>query len=361
MSIRTLVVTGPGHAEIRESEEEPLLENMFRAETMFSGLSAGTELTWFRGTNPFLTSTWDAETGSFAPGRPSVRYPIVDSGYMSVARVSRTRTAAVEEGATVAMTYGHSSAHHANPLTEHVVVLPEGLDAVLGVFAAHLGPICANGLLHAAPDHVPAESLAAGVRDRLVLVTGAGPIGLLTGLLASAHGAAEVVVADPDPARRRAAEALGLNAVDEDDLLSERLKARWRHGPADHGADLVFQCRGRAQSLANALRALRPQGIVIDLAFYPGGAEEVRLGEEFHHNGLTLRCAQIGRVPRSQVGVWDRRRLSGATVGLLRSHGALIREHVITDVLPLADAPGLLAELSDRRRSVITAAFDLRS
>lgn len=76
------------------------------------------------------------------------------------------------------------------------------------------------------------------------------------------------------------------------------LKTRWRHGPGDRGADVVFQCRGQAASLALALRVLRPQGAVVDLAFYSDSAGEVRLGEEFHHNGLAVRCAQIGRVPR---------------------------------------------------------------
>ena len=46
------------------------------------------------------------------------------------------------------------------------------------------------------------------------------------------------------------------------------LKTRWRHGPGDHGADLVFQCRGKPEALHAALRAVRPQGSVIDLAFY---------------------------------------------------------------------------------------------
>ncbi len=51
-------------------------------------------------------------------------------------------------------------------------------------------------------------------------------------------------------------------------------------------------------SLHTALKALRPQGTAIDLAFYQGGADALRLGEEFHHNGLSIRCAQINRVPR---------------------------------------------------------------
>jgi threonine dehydrogenase-like Zn-dependent dehydrogenase len=39
-------------------------------------------------------------------------------------------------------------------------------------------------------------------------------VGLLTGLYARHHGAAAVVVADPTPTRRAAAEALGLEALD---------------------------------------------------------------------------------------------------------------------------------------------------
>ena len=70
---------------------------------------------------------------------------------------------------------------------------------------------------------------------------------------------------------------------------------------------------------------LRPQGTVVDLAFYQGGADAVRLGEEFHHNGLGIRCAQIGRVPRGLATTWDRERLSAETIELLRADGDAIR------------------------------------
>ena len=133
------------------------------------------------------------------------------------------------------------------------------------------------------------------------------------------------------------------------------LKGRWRHGPGDRGADVVFQCRGRTAALALALRLLRPQGTVIDLAFYTDDGSALRLGAEFHHNGLTVRCAQIGRVPRGTDHPWDRERLSAETIELLRADGAAVREHVITDVVPLADGPALLADLAARRRHVVQA------
>jgi threonine dehydrogenase-like Zn-dependent dehydrogenase len=237
-----------------------------------------------------------------------------------------------------------------------VVVLPPDLEPLLGVYVAHLGPICANGLLHAAADAGGGE-LAAGVRGRLVVVTGGGAIGLLVGLLARVHGAAEVVVVDPTPDRRAAATALGLAAVDDGPEVARELKLRWRHGAGDHGADVAFQCRGQIAPLTEALRCLRPQAAVIDLAFYPGGAPELALGEEFHHNGLTVRCAQIGRVPRGLAHAWDRERLSRETIALLRAHGDLIREHLITDVVELDEAPELMLRMAAREHEVLQAVF----
>lgn len=355
--VRTLVVPRPGVLEIAEEPEPPLGEGRFRAETLFTGLSAGTELTWYRGTSPYLTAGWEPELGLFDHRRPAQAFPVRRLGYMEVARVTSSRTAAVPEGEVVAMAYGHSTVVHGDPVTQHVVPLPPGLDPLLGIYVAHLGPICVNGLLHAAADAGGAE-LSTGVRGRLVVVVGGGPIGLLVGLLARAHGADEVVVLDATEQRRRAAVGLGLHAVEDAPDAARDLKTRWRHGPADHGADVVFQCRGRPSALATALRCLRPQGTVVDLAFYTGGADEVALGEEFHHNGLTLRCAQIGRVPRGLAATWDRRRLSSETLDMLRDHGAQVREHLLTDVVPFDRAPELFAEVSERRRHVLTAAFE---
>jgi threonine dehydrogenase-like Zn-dependent dehydrogenase len=358
VSIRTLVVPRPGVLEVAETPEPPLADGRFRGQTLFTGLSAGTELTWYRGTSPYFRAGWDAELGLFDRDRPAQRFPVDRLGYMEVARVTHSRTPAVAEGTVVAMAYGHATVVHGDPVTQHVVPLPPALDPVLGIYAAHLGPICANGLLHAAADVGGAE-LAAGVRGRLVLVIGGGAIGLLVGLLARMHGAAEVVVVDPTPQRRAAAVGLGLQAVDDTSDVARDLKARWRHGPGDHGADVVFQCRGQAAALATALRCLRPQGTVIDLAFYTGGADAVTFGEEFHHNGLAVRCAQIGRVPRGLAGSWDRRRLSQETVALLQDHGSEVRAHVLTDVVGFDDAPAVFAELSERRRPVISVAFEV--
>jgi threonine dehydrogenase-like Zn-dependent dehydrogenase len=353
MAERVVVLAGPGRVELREEEPAASRDGTFRVRTLYSGVSAGTELSYVKGSNPYLSAGWDAERGLFRPGEPSTAYPVSRLGYMEVARVVESRTPVIAEGTVTAMAYGHRTGYLADPLADRFVPLPEDLDPLLGVYVAHLGPICANGLLHAAADLYGPDvrGLADGVRGRLVAVTGAGVIGLLTALFARWHGAASVVVVDPTPRRREVAAALGLASLDpEAGDPAVRLKTEWSHGPGDRGADVVFQCRGQASALHLALRLLRPQGTVVDLAFYQSGAADLRLGEEFHHGGLALRCAQIGRVPRGLAPTWDRTRLSGETIALLRAYGDAARRHLISAVLPFDEAPQLLTDLAHRRR-----------
>ncbi|OYO18682.1 zinc-binding alcohol dehydrogenase [Enemella dayhoffiae] len=362
MKRRNLIVCAPGRIEIVTEELPELPDGGLLLETIATGFSAGTELTYVKGVNPALHRVLDTELGLFVEnpgGATDVAYPVTRMGYMEVARVAKSRTAAFAEGAVVAIPYGHATHHVADPVREHIVPVPDDLDPLLGVYVAHMGPICANGLLHAAAEVSGAatDSLGAGVRGRLVVITGAGLIGLLVALMAQHHGAREVVVVDADPQRRAYAEQLGFTALDLDDDPGLVLKTRWRHGAGDHGADVVFQCRGQAAAMHQALRCLRPQGTLVDLAFYTAGAQELRLGEEFHHNGLRIVTAQIGRVPRGLAHVWDRQRLSAETIEVLRVCGDRITEHLGTDVIPLDEAPELMRQLAARERHVLSAIF----
>jgi threonine dehydrogenase-like Zn-dependent dehydrogenase len=361
--IQCLGFQAPGRPYIWSYFEDPLDEGCFQVETTYSGFSAGTELTFLKGTNPMLHAAWDGRLGTFDHAAEGVGYPVPFVGYMEVGVVAESRAEGIEPGSTVAMTYGHKTGHAAPAAAGGFTVLAEGFNSLLGIYVAQMGPICANALLHAAAEANggAVSSLAEGVEGRRVLVTGAGVVGLLTGLWAKRLGAEAVAIADVTPARLAVVEALGLLPLDDAAGEAWRtVKATWQDGDAP-GADLVFQCRGKSAALGGALRSLRPQGTVIDLAFYQGGAADLRLGEEFHHNGLSIRCAQISRVPRGLESIWDRQRLSAETVGFLRSDGDLVAEHLITDVVPFEEGPAFVRELGDRRRHTIQAVFDMRS
>lgn len=360
--IRSLGIESRGKPYFLQYEEGPPADGHVRLETLYTGFSAGTELTFLKNTNPYFHSRFDGGRGVFIENEPDLRYPVPFLGYMEVARVSESRAPGFETGDVVASTYAHKSGHTADPFQDVLVPLPAGFDPILGIFVAQMGPIAANGILHADADAFGANvsSFGAGIAGRNVVVFGAGTVGLMTALFAEKLGASGVIVADPSEFRRDKARAMGLMAMSEEEVW-HYAKSRWHNGGNDRGGDVVFQTRAHSRSLHVALKTLRPQGTVIDLAFYQGGADALRLGEEFHHNGLNIRCAQINRVPRGLEPLWDRRRLAGETVQLMKSHGTLIREHMITHVVPFDDGPKFLADLVENRPEFVQIVFKVHA
>jgi L-iditol 2-dehydrogenase len=98
-----------------------------------------------------------------------------------------------------------------------------------------------------------------------VLITGAGPIGLLAMQVARAFGATHVEISDVNEHRlalaRRTGATRALRAgVDE---------------PAE--ADALIECSGQPAALQTGLAALRPAGIAVVVGMGPGGTTEVPL------------------------------------------------------------------------------------
>src|ERR1051326_3306831 len=130
---------------------------------------------------------------------------------MQVGRVVASRTDAVREGEIISMTYGHKTGHTASASHELFFPLPSGLDPMLGIYVAQMGPICANGILHADEEAYgeSAQIFGIGVRGRNVLVCGTGVIGLLTGMMCLWAGAGEVAIVGRNAWKLEVAAALG--------------------------------------------------------------------------------------------------------------------------------------------------------
>lgn len=356
--VRALGVERPGAAYLHGYDEGMLEPGRVRLETLYTGFSAGTELTFVKNSNPYLHSRWDAGRGVFVPDEPQQHYPVPFLGYMESARVLESAVDDFIPGEVVGAVYGHKSGHIADPFHDLLTRLPSDIDPILGIYVGQMGPIAANGILHADAELLGSStaSLGASLNGRPVLVIGGGVVGLFVALFAQQAGASEVVIADPSHFRRLRAACLGMKAMTQDQAWNYA-KGRWLHGGDDRGADIVFQTRANSAALHAAMQALRPQGTVIDLAFYQGGAPSLRLGEEFHHNGLNLRCAQINRVPRGMASLWDKRRLATETVKLLAARGKEISAQLITHVVDLEEAPRFIDHLLKERPDFLQIVF----
>jgi len=341
-----------GTIALHTEPTRPLEDGEYFIKTLYSGISAGTELTFFMGTNPKASEGIDPVRrlfrGDLEPALEDI-FPKYE-GYMEVGEVIASRNADFPVGTRVAGLYHHQSGYIADA-SSNLVPLPEGFDPLLGIWVSKMGPISMNGVLYAADEvnRKPVSTLKGSLAGQRVAVFGAGMIGLLCGVFAKWAGAADVVIIDGIAERLEIAEKLGLTPYKANPNMAIELKDRWHAEAArDTGADIAFQCTGSDYLLSEAFRCLREQGTVVDLGFYQQGANNVFLGREFHHNCLRHVCAQIGVMPRAQQAEWNRRRLSEETISFLQSHGAELKEHLVTHVVPFSRAQEMFEHLEHR-------------
>jgi L-iditol 2-dehydrogenase len=105
-------------------------------------------------------------------------------------------------------------------------------------------------------------AVAAGDR---VVITGAGPIGLLSVQVARAFGATEVTVTDVSPGRLALAVRTGATRA----VLPDEL--------GDLEADVLIECSGREDALAAGIGTLRPAGTAVVVGMGPGLTAELPL------------------------------------------------------------------------------------
>lgn len=157
---------------------------------------------------------------------------------------------------------------------------------------------------------------AAGLRQPApVLITGAGPMGLMLLQLARAIGG-PVLVSEPDAPRRQLAQRLGATAVV--DPLRESLAEAVTALTGGLGVGVAFETAGRPAPLGDCLLAVAERGTVVIVGVNPTDAQlDVPL-YRFHRRNLTLRGSYATRGPedfRAAVTWLDR-----LDLGALVSH-----------------------------------------
>ncbi|CAN5537518.1 2,3-butanediol dehydrogenase [soil metagenome] len=132
----------------------------------------------------------------------------------------------------------------------------------------------------------PASVAAYGI-DRVgvhggdvVLITGAGPIGVLSALYANAIGAATVIIAEPNPNRAALARAMDIGPVLDPgeagfaDTISDLTQGL--------GVDVVAECSGSTPGLATALTSVRRRGSIVQTGLHtkPATLDAMALSEK---------------------------------------------------------------------------------
>lgn len=308
---RALWYVSRGRAVLRDRALGARKEGDVRVETLWSGLSRGTERLVFEGRVPA------SEHGRMRAPRQEGDFPFpVKYGYAAVGVVREGPGELL--GRTVFALAPHESLFDAP--ADFVQPVPDHVPARRAVLAANM-----ETALNALWDG------GAGPGDRIVVV-GAGVVGSLVAALAARLPGAEVTLVDVDLSRRPVAEALGCRFAKPLD--------------SPGGADLVFHTSATSAGLSCALACAGDEATIVEMSWYGEATTSVSLGAAFHSGRLELVSSQVGRVSESRRGRWSYARRLRKALALLDDDrlDALITGEVafadLPDALPRLFAPG---------------------
>lgn len=325
---------------IIEETDRPLAPREVRLRTLFSGISAGTELTAYRGSNPYLHKRWEPTQRLFvADERTAPAYPLPGWGYEECGEVVElgADAAGVALGQRVYGTWGHKT--HAIVDLDYAKsrILPEHADPKLGIFS-QIGAISLNAILDAQIN-----------LGETIAVFGLGVVGQLVAQLARLSGA-RVIGVELLESRRELARSLGTPTVVDGHGAAETIKEL----TAGRGADICIEASGATSALHEAIRACAYSAKVVAMGFYQGEGRGLFLGEEFHHNRINIVGSQISGVSPGLKYRWDTARLVSTFMGLV-ADGRLDLAPLITHVAPFNAAAGLFDLLDRHPEQVVQA------
>lgn len=157
---------------------------------------------------------------------------------------------------------------------ERAFPLPAGVPVEHAAFVEPLGCCLA------------AEKQGATPLGGTVLLTGAGPMGLMVMQIVRRRAGARVIVSDPNPQRRALAAELGADEVV--DPLAQSVEEAARAFTGGVGVHTAFEAAGNSAALRDCLRAVRYEGTVVLVGVAPATTQIPLDVYPFHRNNLRL-------------------------------------------------------------------------
>jgi threonine dehydrogenase-like Zn-dependent dehydrogenase len=339
---RTVTATAPGKVELVETNLPELGPRGVRARSLLSGISHGTEMNLVSGASPFLGKRFDTGrrifVGSESPAAGSGVAPSPEMaeaarlypcalGYDNVARVIEVGpdAAGFEVGDLIWTRATHTDVYDFTAGEYPAYVMPETLTPEEAIFM-HMGQVA----LYACHDG------EVKLGDR-VAVFGLGAIGQIVVQMAKLSGAVWVAGIDPIAERRELAARHGADLVL--DPQGTDVSARVIDEIGGSGVDVAIDTSANPRALHEAIRCAAQCGLVVSVGYFSGEASGLFLGEEWHHNRITMRSSMaVWGNPSRWHPLWDIGRAKETVLGLLATKRIDVRDFPITRI-PFEEAP----------------------
>ncbi|MBN9668746.1 zinc-dependent alcohol dehydrogenase [Roseibium aggregatum] len=314
---RSLWYTGDLSCAIQTTEFARPQTGEVMVQTLFSGISRGTEGLVFRGEVP--ECEWQRMRAPFQSG--DFPFP-VKYGYANVGKVVEGDAALM--GQTVFSLYPHQG----------VFTLPSGSCV----------PVPADVLPERAVLTANMETALNAIWDGKpspgdhICVVGGGVVGLLTAYVANGLPGSTVTVVDTNAARAPVARALGLGfSLPED-------------APGDQ--DLVFHTSATPGGLGTALTCAGDGAAIVEMSWYGAREVPVPLGQDFHSRRLKLISSQVGTIPAERQARWTYRRRMETALSLLSDP---VLDRLISHRIPFDSLPEQLPDILNKASDVLAA------
>ena len=349
---RALVLQARRELHLVDQPAAPLLRGEVRLRSRLSGISHGTELSLYRGTSAFTDRVFDRGLRAFVtPHAGSASAYPVTLGYEMVSEV-------VEVAPDVTAVRVGDLVHTGTPHQEETVLdVAESLEATYPLVVLPTDERLERALfISLAAVALQAVHDAEVKLGDSVSVHGMGAIGLMAIQMCLLEGIQNVFAVDPDPRRRALAVKFGATDVlDPTDPEPVGLQVRDRN--RGHGVDVAIEASGTDRGLQGALGAAGLSATVVAAGFYQGGAVHVHLGEEFHHNRLSL-IASIGGwgTPNRHAPLWERRRVLDVATRLLYTDRVSVAG-LLDRTVPFDRAPEAYAWLDEHPQDAVKVAL----
>lgn len=348
------VFTGPRAVAFIDRPVDVLGPNDARVQTLFSGISHGTEMNVYRGKAPQWSKRYDPVLRLFVPVSPEAAippsrgywkpsdthwdYPLA-YGYQNVGRVVEVGTSVTTvKPDDLVFAYEPHQTMCVAPAAS-LIRLPNLRNPAQGVVYSNINTAY-NGVLDA------------DIRlDDVVVIFGQGLIGLLVTQFVRRSAAQKVIVVDPIASRREIALRLGATAALDPKAGDVALQIREQTD--GRGADVTIDVTGSYAALQEAIRAAAPNTTVIALSWYGGTAEALNLSEEFHHNRITIKCSQVAAVDPDLSATHS---VSRRMAHVLEAFDTLEIDSLLTHRLPFTDA-AMAYDLVDNHSSEVIQVY----
>jgi len=341
-----LIAVAPRKLELRSYEEPPLKAGQVRVKSRLCAEKHGTNLPGLKGISPVGDRTYDAGMGVFMPVEPGkawgTRFPR-GVGNMAVGMV-------VEAGPGVKKlkvgdrVFGHLPVRETHTVDEaRVHLAPEGVgDEDL---------VCVDPVLVA----------LLAVREgnvRLgdtVAVFGLGAIGLMAVQLARLSGTMKVIAIEPHGNKRALALRYGADLTLDPTKCDAGLEVRKATG--GKGVDVGIETSGAHAALHQTIRGTCYGGTIVPVAWYSGGATDLRLGEEWHFNRqVMVSGARLESQPYRDHPRWDSKRVEHTAVELFQKKRLTV-EGMLQPKMPLSQAAEAYRIILDEPQKAVKCAI----